>query len=187
MSSFVPSYLDEKARAYIQMAQEDRARIVIDANLSVDFKDCNSEVLDYFLIKYGFDFVDWMTTVQKRALLSILWQSKKGTIGFIQKLLTLWDGKAFFLERNRLLKYDAKYQRDGSINRNTYRMSGWYQFSIRLSRPSTVKQKNQIEKLIQKIKPVRSELIEFDIQTFIGHDGQIKRNGNYNYGGYING
>jgi len=187
MSSFIPSYLDEKARAYIQIAQEDRARIMIDANLSVDFKNCNSEVLDYFLVKYGFDFIDWLTIIQKRALLNLLWENKIGTIGFIKKLLTLWDDKAIVLERNRLPKYDAKYKRDGIINRNTYGVSSWYQFLIRLSRPLTVKQKVQIRKLIQRIKPVRSELISFDAQDFIGHDKQIKRNGNYTYGGYING
>jgi len=187
MSSFIPSYLDEKVRTYIQMAQEDRARIMIDANLSVDFEDCNSEVLDYFLVKYEFDFIDWLTTIQKRALVNLLWKNKRGAIGFVKKLLALWDDKAIVLERNRLPRYDAKHRRDGSIDRNTYGMSSWYQFSIRLSRPLTIKQKVQIEKLIQKIKPVRSELINFDTQTFIGHDNQIKRNGNYTYGGYING
>lgn len=187
MSSFLPSYLDEKARAYIQMTQEDRAKIIMDANLSVDFDNCNIAVLDYYLVKYGFYFIDWLTIIQKRNLLSLLFQGRNATLGFIKELLNLWDDKAIVLERNILPKYDAKYKRDGSINRNTYGMSSWYQFSIRLSRPLAVKQKVQIEQLIKKIKPIRSEFVSFDAQTLIGHDRQLKRNKSFTYGGFMNG
>jgi len=169
MSSFVPSYLDEKARAYIQMAQEDRARIVIDANLSVDFHDCSIEVLDYYLIKFGFNFVDWLSEEQKRELLCLLWGRRNGTLGLIANILKIWDQNAKIIEKDLLED------------------SMWFDFSIILSKLVALTQKKEIEKMIMMMKPVRSRLISFEAQTLLAHDRTFTRNSEITYGGYLNG
>ena len=125
----------------------------------------------------------WPEDVKRAAIrASVGVHRRKGTPGAVlDALRSAGYGEAVIIERFGHDYYDGARLHDGSI---TYAPPDhWAEYRVKLDRPISNAQANQVRAILSTIAPARSHLKVLDFQE-VAHlySGEIQHNGEFNYG-----
>ncbi|CUV65240.1 conserved hypothetical protein, putative phage tail protein [Sulfurovum sp. enrichment culture clone C5] len=152
------------------------------------FVGIDTRYLDYIAAMFDVDITLYTQSEAKEVLKKAIWSKNKvGTIGAIKKMLQTFDPQANIITHATCPKHDGKIQRNGITTYRNYGLTHWAMYKIELTRAISISQKEELITQLKILAPARCKLINIDAQNTIIHDGRIKRNANYTYGGYING
>jgi len=151
-------------------------------------KWCDAKYLPFVAKAYDMDISLFGEMQAREALETAIWgKSKIGTIGAVKELLQTFDPLARIETKETTPKHNSQYRYDGTIAYRDYRLTHWAKYTVILTTPMAISQKEKLVEQLRVIAPARCELVEMDSQITIIHNGEIKYDGKYNYGGYING
>jgi len=133
--------------------------------------------------------IDGMSDEEARKILTIaLWNKTRiGTVGAVKNLLATYDPNATITTYATAPKHDGKTPRNGTVPYKQYYFGHWAMYHIALTKPISMSQKEKLMKELALVAPARCVLVGMDAQSTLTHNGTVKRNGTYTYGGYING
>ena len=146
------------------------------------------QFLPYIAKSYDVNIVGFSEAEARDILSMALWNKAKiGTIVAVKNLLACYDQNAKLTTYATAPKHDGKTPRNGTIRYKAYGLSHWAMYHIELTKPISLTQKETLMKELELVAPARCVLVLMDAQSTFIHDGTVKRNGTYTYGGYING
>lgn len=152
------------------------------------FVSIDPQYIDYIAAMFDIDITLYTRIEAREVLKKAIWSKNKvGTIGAIKKMLQTFDPQAKIIIHATCPKHDGKILRNGMVTYRSYGLTHWAMYRIELTRVISISQKEELIGQLKILAPARCELINIDAQNTIIHDGRIKRNANYTYGGYING
>jgi len=149
---------------------------------------CDKKYLPFVAKAYDIN-ISLLDEAKARAILktAILSKNKIGTIKAVKNLVQSFDTEAKIITFADAPRHDGQIARDGSRRYRNYGLTHWAMYSVELKKAISLAQKEELIRQLKIIAPARCVLIGIDAQQVLNHNGEIKRNGNYNYGGYING
>jgi phage tail P2-like protein len=149
---------------------------------------CDKKYLPFVAKAYDID-ISLLDEAKARAILktAILHKNKIGTIKAVKNLVQSFDTEAKIVTFADAPRHDGRIVRDGSKHYKNYGLTHWAMYSVELKKVISISQKEELIRQLKIIAPARCVLINIEAQQTITHDREIKRNRNYNYGGYING
>jgi phage tail P2-like protein len=145
-------------------------------------------LLPYIAKEYDAD-VSIYTEAKQREILDrgIYIKAKIGTVAGVKEVLRSFDPNAKIVRYRDTYCYDGAYKHDGTITRHAFGLTHWAQWRVYLSRAMSITQATKLQKLLIAAAPARCQLVGWEYQETIAHEGMVQRNGTYTYGGYING
>ena len=184
--SLIPNFEDKKIHI-LDNAIEEKFKFNI-INNPLHPSHCPAIFLPFVAKEYDIDISLFSEEEAREILSSAIWsKTKVGTLAAVKNAINTFDEDAVLLDFKNVPRRDGTISRDGTIKYTNFGIDHWAKYSVRLSRPMSLSQKSRLILLLSAIAPARCELISIDAQSTIIHDGVIKRNSNYTYGGYING
>lgn len=122
---------------------------------------------------------------KKREMLkaSVALHRSKGTPASIRRILKILGfGEVQIITHLHTLKHNGKGKRDGTYFHGDKKKWAFYRVKF-LERPVTNSQASIIKEVLKSFAPAHEVLLSLDYaQVAITHNGQAKRNGEYNYG-----
>lgn len=147
-----------------------------------------AQFLPYIAKSYDVNIVGFSEAKVREILETAWWnKAKVGTIAAVKNLLAKYDPNAKLTTHATAPKHDGKTPRNGTVPYKQYHLSHWAMYHIALTKPISISQKEKLMKELELVAPARCVLVGMDSQSVLTHDGTVKRNGTYTYGGYING
>lgn len=145
-------------------------------------------LLPYIAKEYDTD-VSIYTEAKQREILTrgIYIKAKIGTVAAIKEVLHSFDPHAEIVRYRDTYHYDGVYKHDGTITRRAFGLMHWAQWRVYLSRAMSYSQAQKLQNQLIATAPARCQLVGWEYQETIAHEGIVRRNGTYTYGGYING
>lgn len=146
---------------------------------------CPGQMLPWLAWAMGVDVWDsqWSDGSKRETIKTALQvKQRKGTIWSIKRVLaSAGYGDAEIIEGNPNKKHDGSITRDGKWRRGD--SLEWAQYAVKLTRPITTAQAQQVRKLLGVTAPARCHLIGLDYTAVANlHDGKIYRDGTYSRG-----
>lgn len=146
---------------------------------------CRADFLPWLAWEWSVD--DWDSGWSESAKRETVWSAPsvhraKGTVGAIKvKLASAGYGDAEIIERYGWEVHNGATRHDGSI---TYDLPDhWAEYRIKLKRPITIEQANQVRAMLATTTPARSKLKALDFtEAFNAHNGRIQYDGQFTHG-----
>jgi len=149
---------------------------------------CEAKYLPFVAEAFEVD-ISLLTEGVARALLEVAHHGKTkiGTVGAVKEAIGRFDAAAQLITHGDAPRYNARYKYDGAIPYADYGLTHWAQYVVVLSTPVSLSQKERLIMTLRAVAPARCELVEVLGGNTLIYDGEIKYNGDYTYGGFLNG